>query len=145
MYQDVRKTGKGDRCYHHNEMSTEKLGRVLGIGLRVAGRMASEKLAAAPSVASAVSSGQKVARTARGVARATGGFLRPLRRAGGILWLQITGSFFLIFAAFFLQYLWKLRSSYPHGPAIHQFWFSAAAAVVFLYLGASSFWRASRR
>jgi hypothetical protein len=159
-------------------MSAEKIGRVLGIGLRVAGRMAGEKLmgeaqaagtqaaggaAAAGQVvqagqvgqvaaggqaagsADARAKGQTAGRTAKGVARGVGGFLRPFRRVGGILWLEMTGAFFLLFVVVFGRAMWRVKASYAYGPDHMRFLGYAAMTAVFLYLGVSSFWRARRR
>lgn len=141
-------------------MRPESIGRILGTGLRVAGRMASQRLAgrartsgAAPATAApARQSGQagqaaalETAATAKGVARGVGGFLRPFRRLGAILWLEVTGAFFLIFVMVSASFMWKNRTSYAHGPAHREFVASAAMMAVFLYLGVSSFWRARRR
>jgi hypothetical protein len=74
-----------------------------------------------------------------------GGFLRPFRRVGGILFLEVVGGFFLLFVMVFSIAAWRLRSDYAHGPEHAKFLVSAGMAVVFLYLGLSSFWRANRR
>jgi hypothetical protein len=137
----------------------------MGIGVRVAGRIAGQKLAAAgqsannpPAIGAGVPRTQAAhpgtgsvaqnrapGRTAEQIAtqasRGIGGFLRPFRRVGGILWLEVTGSFFLLFAAGFAFRL--LQSWASFSPVSRNF--SVGAAVVFLYLGVSSFWRARRR
>ncbi len=156
------------RCYHHNEMRAEKIGRALGIGLRVAGKMAGQRIAAsiqaaethtnAPSPppesfdearaarrADARAAGQSAGRAAGGVARGVGGFLRPFRRVGGILWLEVTGGFFLLFVLVFARAMWLNRTSYASGPGHTRFLGYTVLAAVFLYLGVSSFWRARRR
>jgi hypothetical protein len=130
----------------------------MGIGLRVAGRIAEQKLAAqgqsgaGPTQTKAVSPGavsqvrnRPAGRTAEQIAtqasRGIGGFLRPFRRVGGILWLEITGAFFLLFAGAFA---FRLLQSWASFSRVSRN-FSVGAAVVFLYLGVSSFWRARRR
>jgi hypothetical protein len=80
-----------------------------------------------------------------GVARGAHGFLRPFRRVGGILWLEVTGAFFLLFALVFSQTLWRIRASFIHGPDHQRFLIATAMTAVFLYLGISSFWRARKR
>ena len=128
----------------------------MGIGLRVAGRIAEQKLAAqgqsgatqtkaiSPGAVSQVRN-RPAGRTAEQIAtqasRGIGGFLRPFRRVGGILWLEITGAFFLLFAAAFA---FRLLQSWASFSRVSRN-FSVGAAVVFLYLGVSSFWRARRR
>lgn len=139
-------------------MRPESIGRALGIGLRVAGRMASQRMAGgaetAPSAPAGLNeqagqtrhvAGRTAGQTAKGVARGVGGFLRPFRRLGAILWLEMTGAFFLIFAAVSASFLWKNRASYAVGPEHREFVSAAAMMAVFLYLGISSFWRARRR
>ena len=161
-------------------MKAEKIGRALGIGLRVAGRMAGEKLmgeaptagaqavgnAAAEQVKQNAQAGQTeqaalsgqaaskadtwaarqtAGRTAKGVAHGVGGFLKPFRRVGGILWLEITGSFFFLFVVAAALPLWRNRPSHFNGPYDKNFLAAAGIMVVFFYLGASSFWRARRR
>jgi hypothetical protein len=94
--------------------------------------------------------GQAAARAtvqaSRSVSRGVGGFLRPFRRVGGILWLEVTGVLFLIFVPVFVwRGVWPARASYLHGPDHWRFLAFTGLALVFLYLGVSSFWRASRR
>ena len=150
-------------------MYPRNIGRALGIGVRVAGRIAGQRIAAsAQSAASAPPSAPRVdinsvraqsavpetrpeshaqtasriaAQTSRGLSSGISGFLRPFRRVGGIVWLEVTGSFFLLFAAVFALRLWQNWSGIG---AISRD-FAIGAAVVFLYLGISSFWRARRR
>jgi hypothetical protein len=178
-------------------MKAEKIGRVLGIGLRVAGKMAGEKLSGgaqaaggaaagqheqtgqvgqkeqaglaglagqaeqkgqqgqvaagsaaggqAGSQADARAKGQAAGRTAKGVARGVGGFLRPFRRVGGILWLEMTGAFFFLFVLYFAQALWRIRASWAQGENHPKIVVFAAMLAAFLYLSVSSFWRARRR
>jgi outer membrane murein-binding lipoprotein Lpp len=147
-------------------MRPQTIGRVLGTGLRVAGRIAGERLAAsaqsaaaqqaqpqAQPNASATARVQTAGQTAKrantqasgGVARGVGGFLRPFRRVGGILWLEVTGVFFLLPVIVFSPNLWRMRASWAHGPDHRMFLITLLVVVVFLYLGVSSFWRARRR
>jgi len=140
---------------------------VLGIGLRVAGRMAGQKLmgeaqAAGVQVAGTAAAGQvqqtqqigqtgqsassqAASRTAKGVARGVSGFLRPFRRVGGILWLEMTGAFFFLFVLAAALPLWRHRPSHLNGPYDKNFLAAAGIMVVFFYLGVSSFWRARKR
>jgi hypothetical protein len=140
-------------------MKAQTIGRTLGIGLRVAGRLASQRLASganpaptdhppaiSPVVAARARTAQKTAaRTASGIARGAGGFLRPFRRVGHILWLEVTGVFFLLPVLVFTPYLWRIRAGYAQGPEHRTFLLTAGIMVVFLYLGVSSFWRARKR
>lgn len=136
-------------------MKPQSIGRALGIGLRVAGRMASQRLAGSaqasasqPANASAAqsrSSGQAAGKTARGVAHGIGGFLRPFRRVGGILWLEVTGAFFFLFALVFGAAMYRTRPIHLHGPYDKAFLASTVMTLVFLYLGITSFLSARRR
>jgi hypothetical protein len=136
-------------------MKPWKIGRTLGTGLRVAGRIAGQRLAAGAGKAEAPPAavaevGADVQTRAAGpvasnLARGVGSLLRPFRRVGGIVWLEVTGVFFLLFVPVFAQALWRMKNSYAHGPGHQKFLVSATMMAVFLYLGLSSFWRARRR
>jgi len=145
-----------------NGMRPQTIGRVLGTGLRVAGRMAGERLAAsAQSVATqpaqpqaqplanaavrVQAAKQATVQASGGVARGIGGFLRPFRRVGGKIWLEVTGVFFLLPVIVFTPNLWRMRASWAHGPDHRMFLITAMVVAVFLYLGVTSFWRARRR
>jgi hypothetical protein len=142
-------------------MKAERIGRVLGIGLRVTGRMVGQQLSAAaaaqtrnaqeatargtaPAADPAVR-GRQAGETTRKVSRGLGAFVRPFTRVGGILLLEITGSFYLLFSLAFALYLWKQRTNWQHGLDHEKLIAEAAVAVVFLYLGVSAFWRAGRK
>jgi hypothetical protein len=138
------------RCYHHNEMKPQTLGRALGIGLRVAGRVAGQRLSAQAIAAPAQAAAQpqpprKAAPTADAVRKGVGGFFKPFRHVGGIVFLEVMGVFFLLFVLIFSQATWRMRASYAAGPDHSKFLISAVLAVVFLYLSLSSFWRARKR
>lgn len=145
-------------------MEPRNIGRALGIGVRVAGRIAGQRvvgpasqaasspqakaqsipvapLLVSPARPQSQAAGRIAAQTGRNVSKGIGGFLRPFRRVGGIVWLEATGTFFLLFAVLFTLRLWQNWS----GIGAVSRGFSIGAAVVFLYLGVSSFWRARRR
>ena len=142
-------------------MRPENIGRALGIGLRVAGRIVGQRMAGgaqnAPARSAATTQavagagvrgradGQAAGRATAGVARGVGGFLRPFRRIGGILWLEVTGVFFLLPVAVFAPKLWSTRASWAHGSDHRTFLLTTGVMAVFLYLGVSSFWRARKR
>jgi heme/copper-type cytochrome/quinol oxidase subunit 3 len=79
------------------------------------------------------------------VGRGVAGFLKPFRRVGGILWLEVSGVFFLLFVVAFAPTAWRTRASWVHGPDHRTFWSAALIMVVFLYLSGTSFWRARRK
>jgi hypothetical protein len=147
-------------------MKPEYIGRVLGIGVRVAGRIAGQRVgplatsaprrpqvqanaqvqATADRAAQAAAQASRVAaQTGRGVAQGLGGFLRPFRRVGGILWLEITGAFFLLPVVVFAPTVWRTRANWAAGPDHRTFLASVVVVMVFFYLGVTSFWRARRR
>ena len=143
-------------------MRPRTIGRVLGVGVRVAGRVVGQRLAqqstlrepqiqragaeAAQVVGTLGQTASQVAtRTQRGIRQGAGGFLRPFRRVGGILWLEVTGVFFLLPVIVFAPALWREGLAYSHTNDHRTFWVTAFVVAVFLYLGVSSFWRARRR
>lgn len=135
-------------------MRPETIGRVFGTGMRVAGRMAAQRLSASGSPAAPQSttasprpSGQSrsSATTGGSLTRGIRGFLKPFGHAGRIVWLQVTGVFFFLPVLVFAPALWRTRMSYAHGPDHRTFVASAVVVVVFFYLGVSSFWRARKR
>jgi hypothetical protein len=153
----VHRAERQPHCYHHIEMRPEALGRVLGIGLRVAGRVAGQRISAAAQPAPSTSGpspqspaanttiAQRTGKAGGGLARGVGGFLKPFRRVGGILWLEVTGVFFFLPVLVFTPTLWRTRFSFAHGPDHRTFIASAIVVVIFFYLGVSSFWRARRK
>jgi hypothetical protein len=136
-------------------MRPQTIGRALGVGVRLAGRMAGQQLSgerqgpqaqpqsAAQPVTHASSRGSrlKTGNLGRGLA----GFFKPFTRVGGIVLLEVTGVFFLIFVLVFGQMAWRARTSYATGPDHNKFLAAAALSLVFLYLCVSSFWRARKR
>ena len=145
-------------------MKPRNIGRALGIGVRVAGRIAGQRIAgstpptlsapqpnlvqpaaAASSRAAGQTGGRLAPLTGRSVSQGVGGFLRPFRRVGGILWLEVTGVFFLLPVIVFGPTLWRASVGYSHTSDHRTFWTAALVVALFLYLSVSSFWRAQRR
>ena len=140
-------------------MKPQTIGRALGIGMRVAGRMAGQKLAGnaqgpagRPSAIEGVSvparvraTGKTAGRATGSLARGVGGFLRPFGRVGSKIFLEVAGLFFFIFVLVFGQTVVRSRASYLHGPDHQKFLVAAALMLLFLYLSVSSFWRARRK
>ena len=154
-------------------MEPNRFGRKLGIGVRVASRMAKERAAQA-SAAKAASATQTspqanttqrppaaasrtppprprknyvepARRVGEGTRRFGKAFFGPLRHVSGTLWLEITGLFFALFAIFFGQNAWNTRSSALHGPQHANFLLYAVITLAFLYFCVSSFVKAARR
>ncbi len=74
--------------------------------------------------------------------------LSPVRRAGGVLWLEMTGTAFALFTVFLAPGLWKLRGAI-HAPLTsgeaQKFYLYLLMLVLFTYFAVSSFVRAHRR
>ncbi len=141
-------------------MKPQTVGRVLGIGVRLVGRMAGQRIMG-PDSAATVSRpvtieampgsgargvpGRSAGRATGSLARGVGGFFKPFRRVGNIVFLEVVGLFFFVFVLVFAQTVWRSRASYLHGPDHQKFLVAAALVLVFLYLGVTSFWRARRK
>ena len=115
-------------------MEPKKVGRTLGIGVRVASNMVRERVeraaasVPAPSTAGngpprpAATSARSVpishrVTTAKRGAKAFGqALLGPFTHAGGVLWLEITGLFFALFALFFVQSVYRVHTAWRQGP-----------------------------
>jgi hypothetical protein len=141
------------------------IGRALGIGVRVAGRIAGQRItehahsaASQPQVQAPRAAGpparglfagntpaQAAPQAKVAIGQGVAGFFRPFRRVGGILWLEVTGVFFLLPVIVFAPALWKSASEYSRTADHRSLWISAGIVVIFLYLSVSSFWRAQRR
>ncbi len=98
-----------------------------------------------PNRADGQAAGRAARRASGSLARGVGGFLRPFARVGGIIWLEVTGVFFFLPVAVFTPNLWRMRTSWQHGPDHTTFLATTVVVVVFLYLSVTSFWRARRR
>jgi hypothetical protein len=137
-------------------MDSVRFGRILGKGARAAAKGLYEAVDAAaapnpnpPKAACqprAVAPKKAVTREARKLGKS---FLTPFARAGSVLWLEVTGTFFAVFAAIFLGYAWRYRAavrlSGTDADAHRHLLASTAAAAVFGYFAVTSFMRARRR
>ena len=153
-------------------MEPNRFGRKLGIGVRVASRMVKERAAQAsqksqttPEAATTQQAAppQPASRSSAPPPRPTKNYVQPARRIGvgtrrftsavagplahisGTLWLEITGLFFALLAAFFGQSAWRTRASALHGPEHTHFLLYVVITLVFVYFCISSFIKASRR
>ena len=138
-------------------MRAQTIGRVLGVGVRVAGRIAGQRITgsatSAPRPVTVPGVGaqrpritaQQAARAGGSISRGLGGFVRPFARVGRSLFLEVTGVFFLLFVLVFGNWAWRLHTQYLQGPEHTRFLVYAGMMLVFAYLAASSFWRARRR
>jgi hypothetical protein len=135
----------------------ERTGRKLGTGLKVLGRMAKQRMDSAPDAPAAATTPppappqpkptppavpnlQAAREGGRRFGKAVWG---PFSRAGHVLWLEITGVFFALFAIYFASEAWKVRQG--TGIDHNHFVEFCVFAVVFGYFCISSFVRARRR
>ena len=151
-------------------MDAERFGKALGLGVRATAkalRTAAEAAAApnprpvqpsgTPLAGRAGSAGRSVARgvvqsrvTAAGVKQ--GGkrfgqaFWGPAARAGGVLWYEVTGSFFALFALAAGVEVWRRRMDFfAAAGAREKAWFAVAMLSAFGWFTVSSFAKARRR
>ena len=132
-------------------MEPKKVGRTLGIGVRVASNMLRQRVEQAaqasasrpPAPAPPLST--RIVTAKRGVKAFGQAFLGPFTRAGKVLWLEITGLFFALFALFFAQSVYRVRTAWRQGPEHTHLLFYCALAAAFAWFSFSSFARAYRR
>jgi hypothetical protein len=145
-------------------MQPNRLGRLLGIGTRVAagklrdgtaGAAAAVQRSAASSPAGATAasapSGTRTPprfpnyaegsrRVARGAGRFGSALVRPFAHATGVLTLQIAGVFFALFTIFFTVHAWQAFKAM--GARDRHVLVYAALALLFAWFTVTSFWRA---
>lgn len=140
-------------------MQPNRLGRLLGIGTRVAagklrdgtaGAVAAAQRSAASQTATAARDLPRPAhlpdyaegsrRLARGAGRFGSALLRPFAHATGLLTLQISGVFFALFTVFFAVHAWQAFRTL--GARDRHVLVYAAVALLFAWFTVTSFWRA---
>jgi hypothetical protein len=144
-------------------MEPKKVGRTLGIGVRVASNMLRERVeraaASSPPTSTAengpppastprrsvVPVGSRVKNAKRGAKAFGQALLGPFTHAGSVLWLEITGLFFALFALFFVQSVYRVRTAWRQGPEHTHLLLYVALALIFAWFSASSFARAYRK
>jgi hypothetical protein len=151
-------------------MDSERFGRVLGVGARLAAKTVASAVdaATAPNPSGKTQgAGTATARTAettvpvraqilqtgRGVKQGGKRFGEamwvPFARLGGVLWLEFTGVFFGLFALSIGIGLWRIRGTLHGAGAGHEaqvrFVLMIGVALLFGYFCVSSFLRAGRR
>jgi len=141
-------------------MDRERFGRALGQGAREAAKavMKAADAAASPnpkpvvrsvarSVIEAKSSAQsKTAGIKRGSKRFGEAVWGPFVKLSGVLWLEVTGVFFGIFALTAAIGVWRSRDGFRQGgEAARHGWFAVFMLAVFGYFAVTSFVRAGRR
>jgi hypothetical protein len=145
-------------------MEPKKVGRTLGIGVRVASNMLRERVeraaASAPTSATGngrpaatpastagrpVPVGNRVAAAKRGAKAFGQALLGPFTHVGGVLWLEITGLFFALFALFFVQSVYRVHTAWRQGPEHTHLLLYCAMAFLFAWFSVSSFANAYRK
>jgi len=149
-------------------MEPKKVGRALGIGVRVASNMVRQRVAqaaAAPStpvtaatprppepppprrgpVPAPIPGPSKTATAKRGAKAFGQAVLGPFTHAGSILWLEITGLFFALFALFFVQSVYRVHTAWRQGPEHAHLLLYCVLALGFGWFSVSSFTRAYRK
>ena len=139
------------------------LGRALGIGARLAAKQILPP--ASPPPTPSEQQARRVAQQARSAARIerariagrqtrnlgksgkhfAGALWNPFAHAGSILWLEVTGMFFALFAVLFAQHLWTLRTAWRSGPQHPRFLAYTAFSLIFAWFATSSFLRVRSR
>jgi hypothetical protein len=69
----------------------------------------------------------------------------PFTHASSVLWLEVTGLFFALFALFFAQNLYRVHEAWRHGAEHTHFLLYCALTLIFLWFSSSSFLRAHRK
>ena len=143
-------------------MEPKKVGRTLGIGARVASNMLRERVqrasappssrgvaensvGTAPQARPSVPVSNRVAGAKRGAKAFGQAFMGPFTHAGSILWLEITGLFFALFALFFVQSIYRVRGAWKQGPEHTHLLLYGVLAIAFVWFSVSSFTRAYRK
>jgi hypothetical protein len=140
-------------------MEPKKVGRTLGIGVRVASNMLRERVERAaathpapatggngrPAARPSPPAGERVAAAKRGAKAFGQALLGPFTHAGKVLWLEITGLFFALFTLFFVQSVYRVHTAWRQGPEHSHLLLYCALAVAFAWFSASSFARAYRK
>jgi hypothetical protein len=147
-------------------MDRVRFGKALGVGTREAGKAlwkaADAAIAPDPGAARAANdrgrvAGEKVRESVVQARSTTAGVKRggkrfgeavwgPVAKASGVLWLEVTGVFFGLFALTAAIEVWKRHGDFrTPGDGRQHAWFALAMLVVFGWFTVSSFLRASKR
>ena len=144
-------------------MDPVRLGRALGMGTREIAKT----LVKAGEAVVAPNPGELGRKTARGVVQARAGVVQakttaagvkrggkrfgeavwgPMARLSGVLWLELTGVFFGLFALTAGMEVWKRRADFGvAGEPRQHAWFAVGMLAVFGWFMVTSFVRAARR
>jgi hypothetical protein len=136
-------------------MEPRRVGRTLGIGVRVASNMLRDRVERAAAHPGPVTpsipvprgnhAGNRAASVKRGAKAFGQAIWSPFTHAGGILWLEITGLFFALFTLFFVQSAYRVRGAWKAGPEHAHLFLYALLGAGFAWFSFSSFLRAYRK
>lgn len=140
-------------------MHAERFGKALGFGMRQAGRAVARaaEAAAAPAPASgrapvaparhrhAAVEGGHAGGLRQGARQFSAAVVRPAKRAGSVLWLEVTGFLFGMIAAVAAAGVWAGRAHLRPGPGQAHELMGVGMLVVFGWFAGSNFVRARRR
>ena len=140
-------------------MDRVRFGRALGQGAREAAKalVKAADAATAPNPRVTRTAGAVVGETVTRARTSSSGIKRggkkfgeavwgPFVKLSGVLWLELTGVFFGLFALTAAIEVWRLHRNFrAGGDAAKHVWFAVAMLVVFGYFTVSSFVRAGRR
>jgi hypothetical protein len=128
-------------------MEPDRVGRKLGIGVRVASGMLRDR--ASQTAHSMQQQAPVYAERGRAVKREGKKFGQsiwgPFAHASSVLWMEITGLFFGLFGVYFAQNAYELRHAWRVGAQHERFYLYLVIAAVFIYFTFSSFYRARRK
>jgi hypothetical protein len=160
--------------YTGKVMDRVRFGRALGYGARHAAKTVLQAVEAAAAPAPEGHAARRPANTVEDVARTVGeahrtvqqaqtqvrgaavnaaraggkSMFAPVKRFSGVLWLEVTGTFFTLIALFLSQSVWRLRAGFRLSPTAHdaqKLYIYTAIFLLFAYFAVSSFVRARRR
>jgi len=130
-------------------MDRVRFGRALGVGARQAVKSLTEAVDAATAAnpqAKRAPVAERVQVAQRQAKRAGGSVWKPLKKFSSVLWLEVTGTFFALIAAYLSQGLWAHRGELKGGSGeARTYALHLAAFAVFAYFAVSNFVRAWRR
>ena len=136
-----------DAGFTLEDMDAERFGRALGTGVRETARAlvraADAAVAANPRSPVVVAPRPQAGNVLAGGKRFGEAMWRPAARAGGVLWHELTGVFFGLFALAAGLEVWKHRGELAAGNG--RVWIAVAMFAAFAWFTFSSFRKARQR
>ena len=120
--------------------TAQEAGARVGAGVRQA---AAHFRAAQAGAGDARAGAERASGGTRRLAQFGGALVRPFAHATSLLWSQVTGIFFALFAAFFMEHAWMVyRATHWRDRLVLLY---GALALTFAWFAVSTFWRVRRR